>query len=105
MSDLLCLIIVVKTSNPDALGEILRSARMIFLRPKSYPFFKTLWAALLSGIKPCAGMGDTQKQAVPKPLTKKEKRAKDKAVKKALKEKKKADKAFRKKLKKQQQGS
>lgn len=95
---------VVKAANPDAPDATPRSARVIFLRPKNYPFFKTLWAALLSGIKPCAGMGDTQKQAVPKPLTKKEQRAKDKAMKKALKEKKKADKDFRKKLKKQQQG-
>lgn len=96
---------VVKAANPDAPGATPRTARVIFLRPNNYLFFKTLWASLLSGIKPCAGMGDTQKQAVPKPLTKKEKRAKDKAVKKALKEKKKADKAFRKQLKKQQQGS
>ena len=95
---------VVKSSNPDDPGGTPRSARVIFLRPKSYPFFKTLWASLLSGIKPCAGMGDTQKQAVPKPLTKKEQRAKDKALKKALKEKKKADKAYRKQLKKQQEG-
>ena len=94
---------VVKAANPDAPGGTPRSARVIFLRPKNYPFFETLWASLLSGIKPCAGMGDTQKQAVPKPLTKKEKRSRDKALKKALKQKKKADKAFRKQLKKQQQ--
>ena len=94
---------VVKAANPDEPGKVPRTARVIFLRPKNFPFFKTLWASLLSGIKPCAGMGDTQKQAVPKPLTKKEKRARDKALKKALKQKKKADKAFKKQLKKQQQ--
>jgi hypothetical protein len=100
-------VFVVKAANPDEPGKAPRTARVIFLRPASYPFFKTLWESLLSGIKPCAGMGDTQKQAVPAPMTKKEQRAKDKAVKKALKEKKKADKAFNKKLKKsqQQQGS
>lgn len=94
-------IFVVKSANPDTPGTIPRSARVIFLRPKSSPFFKTLWSSLLSGIKPCAGMGDTQKQAVPKPLTKKEERAKKKAVKKALKEKAKADKVHRKQLEKQ----
>lgn len=94
-------VFVIKSSNPDAPGETPRNARVIFLRPKNFPFFKTLWVSLLNGLKPCAGMGDTQKQAVPKPLTKKEERAKEKALKNALKEKKKADKAYKKQLKKQ----
>jgi hypothetical protein len=41
-------------------------------------------------------MGDTQKQLVLEPLTKKEKRVKDKAFKKVQKQKERADKAFTK---------
>lgn len=92
--------LVVSRNNPDA-GTQPRSARIVFLRPENYPFFKTLWATLLSGIKPCAGLGYAVKPAAGKPLSKQEQKAKKKALKKAVKEKKKADKLHKKALQKQ----
>ena len=93
--------LLVKNNNPDSNDQPPRKARILFKRPASYSFFKSIWQALLSGLKPCVGIGDTQKQAVSRPLTPKEQKALDKANKKALKQKKKADKEHQKQLKKQ----
>ncbi|WCT13761.1 hypothetical protein [Mucilaginibacter jinjuensis] len=93
--------LLVKNNNPDSNDQPPRNARVLFIRPASYSFFKALWQTLLSGLKPCVGVGDTQKQAVPRPLSQKEHKALDKANKKALKQKKKADKEHQKQLRKQ----
>jgi hypothetical protein len=93
--------LVIKPDNPDQDSSRPRFARIVFLRPKNYPFFKTLWETILSGLKPCAGMGYAVKPATAKPLTKQEEKANKKALKAAIKARKKADKAYRKKLKDQ----
>jgi hypothetical protein len=93
--------LLVKNNNPDSHDQPPRKARILFKRPASYSFFKTMWQTLLSGLKPCIGIGDTQRHAVSHPLTPKEQKALDKAKRKALKQKKKADKEHQKQLKKQ----
>lgn len=93
--------LVVKKSNPDSGSVRPRFAKVVFLRPKNYPFFRTLWATLLSGIRPCAGMGYAVKPNPSKPLSAKEQKAQRKALKKAIKEKKKADKQYKKQQRKQ----
>lgn len=93
--------ILIKNNNPDSYDQPSRKARILFKRPASYSFFKAIWQTLLSGLKPCIGLGDTQRQAVSHPLTPKEQKALDKANKKALKQKKKADKEHQKQLRKQ----
>jgi hypothetical protein len=91
--------LVIKANNPDKGSASPRFAKIIFLRPKNYPFFKTLWTTLLSGLKPCAGVGYAVKPDPAVPVSKQEQKAKQKALKAAVKAKKKADKAYRKKLK------
>jgi hypothetical protein len=44
-----------------------------------------LWATLFTGIKPCAGIGYAAKPEAGTPLSKKEVKAKAKALKKAVK--------------------
>ncbi|MDP9078887.1 MAG: hypothetical protein M3O71_15770 [Bacteroidota bacterium] len=91
---------VVKPDNPDVGSKLPRFAKVVFIRPKNYPFFKSLWFTLLSGIKPCAGVGYAVKPDPAKLLSKKEQKAKDKALRKAIKAKEKADKQFKEQLKK-----
>jgi hypothetical protein len=85
---------VVSENNPDKPGEKPRIASVVFKRPANYPFFKTMWLALLSGMKPCAGVGKA------KELTDKQKKEKVKALKEAQEKKEKAEKKFREELKK-----
>ena len=91
--------LIIKPDNPDQGSDRPRFAKIVFIRPRNYPFFTTLWETLLSGLKPCAGLGYAVKPDPAKPLTKQEQKAEKKALKAALKAKKKADKAYRKKLK------
>ena len=94
--------IIVKQDNPDSGSTNARFAKIVYIRPKNYPFFKTLWETLLSGIKPCAGIGyAVQTDNTAKPLDKKEQKAQAKALKITIKAKKKADKEYQKRLKKQ----
>jgi hypothetical protein len=51
---------IIKHDNPDDGDKIPRSATVAFVRPYNFPFFKAAWRTLLSGIKPCAGVGDTK---------------------------------------------
>ena len=92
--------LVISHNNPDHPGGRARFAKVVYLRPRNYPFFKTLWETLFSGIKPCAGIGYAVKPDAAKPLTKQEQKAKAKALKASIKAKKKAEKEFRKKLNK-----
>lgn len=92
--------LVVKANNPDDASVPARFAKVVFLRPMNYPFFRTLWSTLLSGIKPCAGVGYAVNSRASQPLSAKEQKARRKALKKALKEKKKADKQYQKQRRK-----
>ena len=94
-------IFVVKHDNPGNDAEQPRFAKVVYFRPKSYPFFEAVWETLLSGIKPCVGVGHAVQPEPSKPLSKKEQKAIKKALRKAKKAKKKADRQFQKALKKQ----
>jgi len=98
---LLAKTLVIKHNNPDP-GEVSpRFAKVVFIRPKNYAFFQTLWQTLLNGIKTCAGVGYSVKPEPDKPLSNQEQKAQAKALKKAIKAKKKADKQYQKALKQQ----
>jgi len=92
--------LVVSNNNPDKAGEKPRTATVIFKRPWNFPFFKTAWLALLNGIKPIAGVGDTKEDVkLKKNLTEKELKEKQKALKKAQEQKEKEEKLQREKIK------
>ena len=95
-------LIVLKSNNPDNAISVPRSASVIYVRPISTPFFRSIWLTLLSGIKECAGVGKADNPPA-KTTTDKElkKQAKDlkKAQKKAEKEQKKQAKALKKAMK------
>jgi len=93
--------IITKSDNPDKGSSKARFAKIVYIRPKNYPFFKTLWQTLLSGIKPCAGVGYAVKPVPGKPVSKEEQKAEAKALKKTIDDKKDADKLYKKKLKAQ----
>jgi hypothetical protein len=92
---LLANLIVLKNNNPDNAQTAPRSANVVFVRPASTPFFKSMWQTILSGIKPCAGLGKADAPPA-KPLTEKEQKKQDKALKKAKKKADKAEKQFKK---------
>jgi len=81
---LLTNMLVVSKDNPDGNSALPRFAKIVFIRPKNDPFFETLWATLFSGIKPCAGIGYAVKPDPGKPLSKKEQKAKAKALEQAV---------------------
>ncbi|WP_184549472.1 hypothetical protein [Mucilaginibacter sp. FT3.2] len=91
--------IILKSDNPDNGKTIARVADVAFIRPKNYPFFQTIWSALLNGLKACAGVGKADEKTKDQPLTQKEQKEKHKAMKKAEKKKEKEDKKFKEKLK------
>jgi hypothetical protein len=64
------------------------------------PFFGSIWQAILSGIKPCAGLGKAQEKTATAPMTKKEQKTQDKALKKAKKNAAKEEHKFKKQQKK-----
>jgi hypothetical protein len=96
--------VIIKQDNPDSGSSNARFAKIVYIRPKNYPFFKTLWATLLSGIEPCAGVGYAVQPDPAKPLSKEEQKAAAKALKKTIKAKMEADKQYQKHLKKQAAG-
>jgi len=102
LKTLLVKTLIISKNNPDDASAQPRSARIVFIRPKSDPFFETLWATIFSGIKPCAGIGYAVKADPNKPLSKQEAKARAKALKLAVKTKKKADKEYQKQRKRQE---
>jgi hypothetical protein len=92
---------VIDHNNPDNSSASPRFAKIVYLRPRNYSFFKSIWETLLSGLKPCVGVGSAVKPGPDKPLSEKEQKAKEKVLKKTLKAKKKAEKEYQKRIKKQ----
>ena len=74
--------LVISHNNPDKPGETPRSSAVLFSRPANFPFFKTLWQALLSGIKPCVGLGAVKEKEVKAKMSDHEKKAKQRGAKK-----------------------
>lgn len=97
LKTLLANLVVVKDNNPDKPGEVPRSANITYIRPMQVAFFGSMWQALLSGIKPCVGLGKTPQQTSNTPPTKKELRVQARALKKAAKKAKKEEKQLNKK--------
>ncbi|QEC79221.1 AsmA family protein [Mucilaginibacter ginsenosidivorax] len=94
--------VILKSDNPDNGKTIPRVADVAFIRPKNFPFFKTIWSALLNGLKGCAGVGKADEKEKNQPLTKKEIKEKADALKKASEYKQKEDKKFKQKLSEKQ---
>ncbi|MBS7562994.1 hypothetical protein KHS38_01140 [Mucilaginibacter sp. Bleaf8] len=69
----------LKNNNPDNQNAPPRIGNVNYVRPKDYPFFKTIWRTLLMGIKPCVGFNMNNK---PDADVKKAKKDKQKAIKK-----------------------
>lgn len=88
--------IILKHDNPDDGNTTPRTADVLFIRPKSFPFFKTVWQSLLVGIKACAGMGQAQEEAFNKQTAGKTEKEQEKLLKEAEKRKEQQDKAFKK---------
>ncbi len=91
--------VILKSDNPDNGKTIPRVADVAFIRPKNFPYFKTIWLTLLNGLKGCAGIGKADEKARNQPLTPKEQKEKADALKKAQEKKAKEDKKFKDKLK------
>jgi hypothetical protein len=96
--------VVVKHDNPDDGNTTPRTANVAFIRPASFPFFKTVWLTVLSGMKACAGVGEAQEQKFKKQMTQGDKKEQEKMLKDAKKKKDQADKDFKEKLKQQAKG-
>ncbi|MDB5130348.1 MAG: hypothetical protein JWR02_97 [Mucilaginibacter sp.] len=97
-------VFIIKHDNPDKPGETPRSFNVAYARPRTSPFFKTLWKTLLAGIKPCAGITREAEQAAvtrisqnaadkKDRLTRKEQRKQRRAERKKKREEKKLQKA------------
>lgn len=90
--------LILKSDNPDNGKTIPRVADVAFIRPKNFPFFKTIWLTLLGGVKGCAGIGRADEKVKNQPLTQKEQKEKAEALKKAQEKKDKEDQKFKDKL-------
>ncbi|WP_374949918.1 hypothetical protein [Mucilaginibacter sp.] len=91
---------VIKHNNPDKPGTFPRSSAVVYTRPYNYPFFKTVWQALLSGIKPCVGVGKAKKKEVIKKMSDQELKKSRKKVEKVARQKKRTERQANRKHKK-----
>ncbi|MES2266425.1 MAG: hypothetical protein V4520_06680 [Bacteroidota bacterium] len=90
--------IIIKHDNPDDGKTAPRTAKVVFIRPANFPFFKTVWLSLLNGIKACAGVGEANEKDK-KIDAEKLKKQQEERVKKAKEKKEEEDKKFKEKLK------
>lgn len=96
--------VVLKHDNPDDGDNKPRLANVLYIRPSNFPFFKTVWLTILTGIKNCAGIGPAQEKKLSQQSNTDDKKEQEKIIKNAVKEKEKADKQFKEKLKEKQSG-
>jgi len=73
---------VIKHDNPDGPGDTPRFADVNYARPRTSPFFKTLWKTLLDGIKPCAGLDKKTQEATTARIRQNAENKKDRKTKK-----------------------
>ena len=92
--------LVISHNNPDKPGEIPRSSPVFFIRAPNSPFFKTLWQALLSGIKPCAGLGVVKEQEIKAKMSAHEKKTQQQGAKKTERKRKRAERKLNRQNKK-----
>jgi hypothetical protein len=83
---------ILKHDNPDKPGEEPRTFNVTFIRPKNFPFFKTIWQTLFSGIKPSAGLDKKTVEAIATMKNNKALKKQERLKKKALKQEQKAEK-------------
>ncbi|WP_439698590.1 hypothetical protein ACFGVS_10605 [Mucilaginibacter sp. AW1-7] len=105
IKSLLANALILKSDNPDNGKTIPRVADVAFIRPKNFPYFKTIWLTLLGGLKGCAGIGKADEKAKNQPLTQNEQKEKAEALKKAQEKKDKEDQKFKEKLKGKEKSS
>ncbi|WP_147321972.1 hypothetical protein [Mucilaginibacter conchicola] len=96
--------VILKHDNPDDGEKTLRLANVVYIRPKNFPFFKTVWHVLLNGIKNCAGVGPAQEKKLNAQQDTNDKKEQEKIIKKAVKEKEKEDKKFKEKVEEKKKG-
>jgi hypothetical protein len=95
---------ILKHDNPDDGSNAPRSAKVAFIRPANFPFFKTVWQTILSGIKPCAGVGKAQEEKFKKQSADDAQKEQEDLLKDAKKKKEAEDKKFKEALKKKKEG-
>ena len=95
-------ILVLKHNNPDKPGETPRSFYVTFNRPTNYPFFKTIWHTLLTGIKPSIGLDVKMQSIVRDQITHQSIKKQERAIKKAARIQRRADRKHKRELKKEQ---
>lgn len=94
-------LMVLKHNNPDAPGETPRSFYVNYERPKDYPFFKTIWNTLLTGIKPCAGYDIKMQQNVKATIAGQKTKKQERGIKKAQRKEKRAERKKKREIKKE----
>ncbi len=90
--------VIIKHDNPDDGKTAPRTAKVVFIRPDNFPFFKTVWLSILNGIKACAGVGDAKEKGK-KEDADKLKKEKEKRLKEAKEKKENEEKKFKEKKK------
>jgi len=83
---------LVKHNNPDAVDKAPRIAKVVYVRPKDSPFFKTIWKTLLEGIKLCAGLDDKSRKTAMSRLDEHNQNKRERQIKKAERKKHRAEK-------------
>lgn len=89
---------ILKHDNPDKPGGIPRSFNLTFVRPANFPFFKTIWQTLFSGIKPSAGLDKKTIEAIAVMKNNKAQKKQERLTKKALRQQRRAEKKREKEL-------
>lgn len=95
-------VMVLKHNNPDNPGEIPRSFDVDYYRPKDFPFFKSIWHTLLTGIKPCVGLNEKMQKDVKDKIADMAIKKQERIIKKAQRKQRRAERKQKRELKKQQ---
>lgn len=92
---------IIKHNNPDNDREAPRSYYVNEARPIEYPFFKTVWKTLLTGIRQGVGYGDKKEQEIKTQMAERKVEKAERKIKKAERKEKRAERKREKELKKQ----
>jgi len=93
---------IIKHDNPDKAGEPARTFNVTYMRPKGSPFFKTIWATLLSGIKPSVGLDVKTEQATQAKMAAQTSKKQQHLAKKTARQQRRAARKLKRELKKEQ---
>jgi hypothetical protein len=98
-------VFIIKHDNPDNTGETPRSFNVVYARPRTSPFFKTLWKTLLAGIKPCAGITKEAEQAAATRISQNAVNKKDRLTRKEQRKQRRAERKRKREVKKSQKAA